>query len=116
MNARDPRTDPLGGLKCWMDVVREELHILRRDLSCVVSREREGYYIQQKQLDSMQCQIRDTQQIVAEIEINVQGLHARLSRVECQLQEVLRAARCLAADLVREVPDTQEADTQHFEC
>ena len=63
----------------------------------------------------MQCRIRDTQQSLAEVEINLQGLHARLTRIECHLQEVPRTARCLAADLVHEVPDTQEADTQPFE-
>ena len=115
MSDYDSRADPLGSLKYWMDVVKEELHILRRDLLCVVAREREGYYIQQKQLDSMQCQIRETQQTVAELEINVQGLHARLNQVERHLQEVLRTARCLAADMVHQIPDTQEADTQHFE-
>ena len=115
MTTHDFRVDPLCSLRWWMNTVREELQVINRDLSSVITREREGYYIQQRQLDSMQCQIRETQQTLTELEINVQGLHYRLTRVECHLQEVLRTARCLAADLVQEVRDTQTADTQPFE-
>ena len=115
MTTHDFRTDPLSSLRWWMGTVREELQVINRDLGSVITREREGYYIQQKQLDSMQCQIRETQQTLTELEINAQGLHARLTRVERHLQEVLRTARCVAADLVHEVPDTQAADTQPFE-
>ena len=115
MTTHDFRVDPLYSLRWWMNTVREELQVINRDLSSVITREREGYYIQQRQLDSMQCQIRETQQTLTELEINAQGLHCRLTRVERHLQEVVRTARCLAADLVQEVPDTQTADTQPFE-
>ena len=74
---------------------RRTIQVINRDLGSVITREREGYYIQQRQLDSMQCQIRETQQTLTELEINVQGLHSRLTHVECHLQEVLRTARCL---------------------
>ena len=46
MSAQDPRLDPLGSLRWWMDTVRDELQVIGRDLSCVIAREREGYYIQ----------------------------------------------------------------------
>ena len=50
MSAQDPRLDPLRSLRWWMHIVRDELQVIGRELSCVIAREREGYYIQQNNL------------------------------------------------------------------